>query len=164
MTTPCRLKAYVVQTYDCRLAVWAYSHNAARRDACGVLDVSWEDIESVRRAPHLDGGPYTRKELSQSYGWSFGCAECETPVYGDGLWICGVPYCNEECVRNEARRDAERHRRMALPQTNIFGFTREEQAEQECLGIHRSTPPSVWRFVTRRRGTIAPCPATRSEP
>lgn len=91
------LKAYEVRyDYDDRaVVVYATNGATARREGAGELGIEFEEVESCRRAPHLDQyapGPVPPLTLIE-HGWIFECHHCgrnvqlemEDEIEDDGL-------------------------------------------------------------------------------
>lgn len=115
------LKAYIVTEGDEGHACVRFAKNSAtaRREGACELEIEWEDVESCRRAPHLDQyspGPVSPGVLIDS-GWWFTCHGCGTRVSNDGYDEDGNDiepgtyvvrkqqiYCCQECLaRDDAR-------------------------------------------------------------
>lgn len=102
-----KLKAYNVQGNEYGTIVFSLHNVVARREGAEELNIEFEDVESCRRIPELDGyanvdGGVPMKVLVEEHGWMQECGYCERRVYSDcenRIWITDNQVCCDiECA------------------------------------------------------------------
>lgn len=88
------LKAYSVQGCDEGTIVFARHNIVARREGANELNLDFDQVESCRRAPELDGyaaqGRVPLRVLVEEHGWMTLCCYCEGRIFNDeprAAWI-----------------------------------------------------------------------------
>lgn len=106
------LKAYSVQGNEYGCITFARSGVAARREGANELNIDFEEVESCRRMPELDGyagkpGGVPMRLLVERHGWSQECGHCERRVYSDQearVWLSGDQVCcTPECAEKREK-------------------------------------------------------------
>ena len=94
--------------------VWAETRGKAKALAASELDVAFNELDSLKREPRLDGFDGDLMQWMLDEGWSFPCGHCERNCCGgNGLRVGENMYCDQDHADEAAAREKEYQRERA---------------------------------------------------